>query len=143
MQATLILSALFLLALYALLCYNNLAQWTLVLGLIFNCVLLIRIFLGFGLKYTMSRLARGEMLPMFLYLLWLALYPQDEHVYKIPILLSGIGKIYLLFTTPEALWIDAVENLIMLQSHSELFLVFYHLLKTSIGRKSQIPEAVF
>lgn len=70
---------------------------------------------------------------MYLYLLWLVLYPQDEHLYRLPLLLSCIGKVYLLFTTPEGLWIDAVENLIMLQSHTELFIVFYHLLKTSIG----------
>lgn len=143
MQTTLILSTLFQIGLYAILCFNNLPQYLLMLGFLFNTILLLRIFVGFGLKYTLSRFAHGEILPLYLYLCWLYLYPQDEHLYQIPIILSCTGKVYLLFTNPEGLWIDAVENLIVLQSHCELFLVFYHLLKLCIVRKSVLTEAVF
>ena len=114
---TLIISTLLVLGIYGTLCYNKIPVYFLLLGLAFNTILLIRIFVGFGMKYTVTRFMRGEILPLYLYLLWLYLYPQEEHLYKIPIILSCIGKIYLLCSNPEGLWIDAVENLIMLQSH--------------------------
>ena len=100
MQITLIVSTLFQLGVYALLCFNGVPQFYLVVGFLFNSILLIRIFFGFGLKYTLSKLARGEILPLYLYLLWLAFYHQDEHLYQIPIMLSCTGKLYLLFTNP-------------------------------------------
>lgn len=100
MQMALIISTLLLIGIYATLCYNNVSEYSLLMGLAFNTILLLRIFLGFGLKYTVTRFLRGEILPLYLYLLWLYIYPQDEHLYKIPILLSCIGKVYLLCSNP-------------------------------------------
>ena len=94
MQMALIISTLLLIGIYATLCYNNVSEYSLLMGLAFNTILLLRI------KYTVTRFLRGEILPLYLYLLWLYIYPQDEHLYKIPILLSCIGKVYLLCSNP-------------------------------------------
>lgn len=126
---------------YILFNYFSRPHYFLLVALGLNVVVLGKILSGFGLKYTLTRLGRGEILPLTLYMAWLVLYYQDEHLYRIPIILSCIGKTYLLFSVPEDLWIDAVENLIILQSQCEMFIVFYHVLKLSVGKKSQIEEA--
>ncbi len=137
----LMISSLLQVGCYIILNYYSLSNYFLLIALALNIVVLIKILSGFGLKYTLIRLGRGEILPLTLYMAWLIVYNQDEHLYRIPIILSCIGKTYLLFSVPEDLWIDAVENLIVLQSQCEMFIVFYHVLKLSVGKKSQIGDA--
>jgi len=76
MQPTLVLSAFTHLGLYTLLTYNNLSNYYILLGFVFNIILLAQIFIEFGIKYTVNRLLKGEILPFFLYMVWLILYPQ-------------------------------------------------------------------
>ena len=70
------------------------------LALLINLLMLFRIFVSFGLKYTVYRLSRGEIFPLLLYLAWLLAFPRQEPLYTLPVLLSNIGKCYLLLTPP-------------------------------------------
>ncbi len=56
---TLIIATLIQLSIYITLTYNNLINYYILIGLLINTVLLIRIFIGFGFKYTLTRLVRG------------------------------------------------------------------------------------
>jgi hypothetical protein len=59
MKMTLIIATLIQLSIYITLTYNNLINYYILIGLLINTVLLIRIFIGFGFKYTLTRLVRG------------------------------------------------------------------------------------
>ena len=100
-----------------------------ILALVINTLMLARILTGFGVRYTWYRLTRGEIIPQYLLLIWLFFYPQQEYLYSIPLMLSNIGKCYLLLNTPRTLEIDAVEYMIVLQAKFEITIVIYAMVK--------------
>lgn len=70
---------------------------------------------------------------MMLYIMWLIVFPQDEHLFALPLILSNIGKCYLLCTTPRTLDIDAVESIIILQAKFEISIIIYMVLRLLIS----------
>jgi hypothetical protein len=47
--------------------------------------------------WTISKLLYGEAPHQILYLLWLYYFPKDEYIYFIPLALSTVGKLNILF----------------------------------------------
>ena len=94
-----------------------------------NTVMLTIIFVRFGFKYAVTRLMCGEILSLYLYWLWFCVFPQSELLYVIPMMLSIIGKTYLMVTPAMSLEVDAVENLILMQSKIEMIIMIHHFLK--------------
>lgn len=79
-----------------------------------------------------------------MYVAWLYTFPRQEHIYVLPILLSNMGKCYLLFTTPHSLDIDSVESIIILQAKFEIAIIVYVLLRLLILllTSKNIPYAI-
>ena len=64
-----------------------------------------------------------------MYIAWLYIFPRQEHIYILPILLSNMGKCYLLLTNPHSLDIDLVESIIILQAKFEISVIVYVILR--------------
>lgn len=107
----------------------KLSYYEFVVASIVNSSMLLIIICRFGAKYAMIRLMCGEIMPLYLYMVWLYAFPQPEYIYIIPLFLSSLGKTYLMCTSPSSLDIDAVESLIKMQAKVEIIIFVHHIIK--------------
>lgn len=59
MKMSLVLSAFGMISLYFVLNYMNIPQYIMLIAFVFNLALLIKIFMIFGMKYTLTRISKG------------------------------------------------------------------------------------
>ena len=109
-------ATLFVLSAYFLFFFFSIPYFEQILGLTLNLLMILIILFRFGFNIAKKRLLSGEILPSIFYITWLFLYPHPEFIYTLPLAISFVGKIYLLTSHPSKLEVDAVEDLILLES---------------------------
>ena len=112
----LLASALLNASIYSLFLLFSLPHYEQWVGFIINSLMIGIMWSRYGPSLTAQRLLSGEILPSLFYTIWLLLYPQDHLLYTLPLFVSFIGKVYLLTSYPSKLEVDAVEELILLES---------------------------
>ena len=112
----LLTASLFVLSIYFLFFFLSIPCFEQIIGFTLNLLMIIIIIFRFGFNIAKKRLLAGEILPSMFYISWLFFYPHPEFIYTLPLIISFVGKIYLLTSHPSKLEVDAVEDLILLES---------------------------